>query len=288
MRLSKGFSLIELLVALSVTMLLASMMFQLFHQNERVLRDQTLIMEMQQTARIVISQIADEIRMAGQGVPVYATASDAAPSEAAAVILGSSGSSRIDFRAGLSNIETAGLGAADFSLNTSQTMAVVSASGFASGRFVYIFGPTATRHWTWLRAELTSMSSTSLTLTPRNGGAADTAFHFTSAPTITLEEAVSIYSSGSSVRRATATNMTDLTSPVWSAANEIGKNITALSFMYYDVSGNTIQPTSLANRVAIARIDIQLTVQSANRLSDGRLPTYSLALRTIPRNIRTP
>src|SRR5262245_21557926 len=102
----KGFSLIELLVALSVTMLLASMMFQLFHQNERVLRYQMLTMEMQQTARVVISQIADEIRMAGQGVPLYAAAFDAGPSEATTVILGSSGASRIDFRAGLSNIET--------------------------------------------------------------------------------------------------------------------------------------------------------------------------------------
>src|SRR5262245_9424498 len=103
----KGFSLIELLVAMSVALLLASMMFHLFHQNERVIRDQTLIMEMQQTARIVASQIDDEIRMAGQGVPIYAAAFDANPSEAVAVILESSTSSRIDFRASLSNTETA-------------------------------------------------------------------------------------------------------------------------------------------------------------------------------------
>ena len=63
---AKGFSLIELLVALVVALGLATMMFQLFHQNERVIRDQTLIMEMRQTARVVASQIADEIRMAGQ------------------------------------------------------------------------------------------------------------------------------------------------------------------------------------------------------------------------------
>src|SRR5262249_5260455 len=102
----KGFSLIELLVALVVALGLATMMFQLFHQNERVIRDQTLIMEMRQTARGVASQIADEIRMAGQGVPIHAAEFDPAPSEAVAIILNSSNSSRIDFRAGLSNIET--------------------------------------------------------------------------------------------------------------------------------------------------------------------------------------
>src|SRR5262252_3805427 len=110
-----GFSLIEVLVTLSIVLCLSTMMFQLFHQNERVIRDQTLIMEMQQTARVLSSQIADEIRMAGQGVPVYATTFDTLGSEAVSVILDSSNANRIDFRAGLSNVETATEGAMDFS-----------------------------------------------------------------------------------------------------------------------------------------------------------------------------
>src|SRR5215475_11884346 len=103
-RQTKGFSLIELLIALSIALGLSAMMFQLFHQNERVIRDQTLIMEMQQTARVVASQIADEIRMAGQGVPVYSANFDTAPSEAVSVFLASSSPSRVDFRSGLSNV----------------------------------------------------------------------------------------------------------------------------------------------------------------------------------------
>src|ERR1700747_1023607 len=95
-----GFSLVELMIALLIVLAIGSMTFQLFRQNERVIRDQTLIMEMQQTARVVLSQIADEVRMAGQGVPVYASTFDTAPSEAVAVILGSSNANRIDFRAG--------------------------------------------------------------------------------------------------------------------------------------------------------------------------------------------
>jgi hypothetical protein len=110
--------------------------------------------------------------------------------------------------------------------------------------------------------------------------------HFTRLPTITLEEAVSIYLSGNSIRRATATDMTNPASPQWSAANEIGKNFTALNFSYYDSNGNVVAPTSLANRVSITRIDLQLTVQTSATLSTGRQPTYSLALRTIPRNLK--
>src|SRR5262245_18757342 len=103
---AKGFSLIELLLALVVTLVLGTMTFQLFHQNERVVRDHTLIAEMQQTARIVTSQIADEVRMAGQGVPIHAAQFDAGPSDAVAIFLNSSSGNRIDFRAGLSNVET--------------------------------------------------------------------------------------------------------------------------------------------------------------------------------------
>src|SRR5437016_7787248 len=102
-RLTRGFSLIELTLALATTLMLTTMLFHLFHHNERVIRDQTLIIEMQQSARVVAAQIADEIRMAGQGVPVYAARQDSAKTECIAVILGTSTNSRIDFRAGLSN-----------------------------------------------------------------------------------------------------------------------------------------------------------------------------------------
>src|SRR5205823_11013307 len=69
-------------------------------------------------------------------------------------------------------------------------------------------------------------------------------------------------------------------------AYEIGKNFTALNFTYFDSSGNVVAPTSLANRISIARVDVQLTVQTSGRLSTGRQPTHSLRLRTIPRNLQ--
>jgi hypothetical protein len=262
-------------------------MFQLFHQNERVIRDQTLIMEMQQTARIVASQIADEIRMAGQGVPVYSSTFDAVPSEAVAVILDSSNASRIDFRAGLSNVETSTEGGAlDFNMGMPQSIPVQSTSGLLPGKFVYVSGTATGSAWSWMRAEVTAASSTTLTLIPRNTGTTDATIHFTAAPAISLEEAVSIYLSGGSVRRAVAGSMSNPSSPAWSAANEIGKNFTALNFRYYDDNGAVVQPVSLSNRIRIMRVDIQLTVVVAAPLSNGSRPTYSLALRTIPRNLR--
>jgi prepilin-type N-terminal cleavage/methylation domain-containing protein len=283
-----GFSLIELLIALTVVLVLSTMTFQMFHQNERVIRDQTLIMEMQQTARVTASQIADEIRMAGQGVPIYASSFDPAPSEAIAVILGSSTSSRIDFRAGLSTVEaTPSVSApSDFSLGVAQTVFLTPTSGFAAGKYAYVSGPGTNSSWNWFRAEVSGVTPTSLELIPRNFGSGSTAVHFVAAATFSLEEAVSIYLSAGSVRRATATNLSNPSSPVWSAANEIGKNVTALTFTYYDRAGNPILPSSLAKRAAIAKVDIQLTVQVSGPLSNGTRPTYSLALTSIPRNPR--
>jgi prepilin-type N-terminal cleavage/methylation domain-containing protein len=281
-----GFSLIEVLVALSIGLCLTTMVFQLFHQNERVIRDQTLIMEMQQTARIVASQIADEIRMAGQGVPIYASTFDTVPSEAVAVILESSNASRIDFRAGLSNVETSTDGGSmDFDIDVSQSLSVRSTSGFSSGKFVYVSGTATGSAWSWMRAEVTAVSSTTLTLIPRNTGTTNATIHFAAAPGVSLEEAVSIYLSSGSVRRAVAGNMSNPSSPAWSAANEIGKNFTDLTFRYYDDNGTAVQPASLSDRMRITRVDIQLTVAVAAPLSNGRRPTYSLELRTIPRNI---
>ena len=285
---SSGFSLIELLLALMVSLVLATMMFQLFHQSERVLRDQTLIMEMQQTARIVTSQIADELRMAGQGLPLYASRLDSPPSEATAIFLSSSGSNRVDFRAGLSGMETASTlaGATDFTIGMARPASVAAATGFSAGKFVYVFGPDTSESWTWMRAQVNTVSSTTLTVTPRNTANNSAAIHFAAPQTISLEEAVSIYLSGSTVRRANASNLSDPLNPTWSAANELGKNVTGLVFTYYDAMGNVLQPTTLSNRNAISRIDIQITVEVGGALSDGTRPKYSLSMRTIPRNAR--
>lgn len=272
------------------------MVFHVFHHNERTVRDQSLIMEMQQAARVVASQIADEIRMAGQGVPVHSSKFDTTIAESVAVILPASTNDRIDFRAGLSAAETAvtGVPPLDVSLNVQSTLPVNDGSAFSTalgttlpaGRFIYVWGATSSSTWAWIRAELNAITSTTLTMTPKQSSNMTSTIHFTQLPTVTLEEAVSIQLSGSSIRHATATDMTNPASPQWSAANEIGKNFTALNFTYYDSGGNVVAPASLANRVSITRVDLQLTVQTSGTLSTGRKPTYSLALRTIPRNLK--
>lgn len=281
------------MVALIITLGIGLIVFQLFEQNERVFRDQNLVIEMQQSARVVASQIADEVRMAGEGVPVYAATHDSASTEGAAVILASSTNNRMDFRTGLSAAETSVTTAipVDCTLGVSRTLTVadgsllLSALGTTtpSGRFIYIWGPTNNQMWTWVRAELTGISGNTLTLTPRQGG--DSTL-FTRAPTLALEEAVSFHLNGTTVKRATATDMTNQTGPAWTAANDIGRNVTSLSFTYYDAHNTAVSPGSLAGRISIARVDVQVVAQTADELSNGFRPSYSLSFRIIPRNLR--
>src|SRR5213596_1076807 len=170
----KGFSLVELLTALVITIILSTMVFRLFHQNERLVRDQTLIMEMQQTARVVASQIADEIRMAGQGMPLHSSKFDTTMVESMAVVLPASTNSRIDFRAGLSDAESAvtGVPPLDVTLNLQSTVSVNDGSAFSaalgttlpSGKFIYLWGAASNSTWTWLRAELNAVTSAILTI----------------------------------------------------------------------------------------------------------------------------
>ena len=279
-------------MALIITLGIGMVVFQLFRQNEQIFRDQNLIIEMQQNARAVMSQIADEIRMAGQGMPIYAATFDNGPGEATTAIMPSSASSRIDFRAGLSNVETnvTSLLPVDCIPGTPRTISVGDGSLFSSalgtttptGKFVYIWGPTTNPAWGWVRAELTKITSSTLTVTPRQGGNVG----FAQAPTVSLEEAVSFQFGSNTIKRPTANNMTNLTSPTWSAANEIGRNFVSLTFTYYDRNNHEVVPSSLAERVSIARVDVKVVAQPSGFLSNGTRPTYSLSLRTIPRNLR--
>jgi hypothetical protein len=292
----KGFSLLELLLALASTLTLSTIIFHVFHNSERVIRDQTLLMEMQQSVRVVAVQIADELRMTGQEVPVYTSNQDAVISEAVAPIFASSTDSRIDFRAGLSNTETAVTGTApiDLTLAAVRTLSVTDGSAFSNtlgtstpwGRFVYIWGPTSNSTSAWIRAELLAIASTALTIIPRQSSNMDATVHFTGLPAVSLEEAVSIFWSGGSIHRATAIDITDSANPLWSAANEIGKNFTSLKFTYYDRNGNILPLTTPANRMAVARIDVELAGRTSAALSNGTQPDYGLELRTLPRNLR--
>ncbi len=98
-----GFSLVELMFGMTITLGMGMVVFQMFIQNQQVFSDQNLVLEMQQSARAIASMISDELRMAGQGVPIYAASQDDSGIEEIQTFLDGTDTSTLRFRAGVRN-----------------------------------------------------------------------------------------------------------------------------------------------------------------------------------------
>ena len=146
-----GFSLVELMLAMSITLIVGMIVFEMFRQNEGVFRDQTLVMEMQQSTRAVASMIADEVQLAGQGVPLYSAAQDTSTSEAVQTFLDGTDAANLRFRAGIRNASTPVTTPLAYSGTTAVTIADVTGVNNIVGMdpkyFVYLWGPTSNT-WT--------------------------------------------------------------------------------------------------------------------------------------------
>src|SRR5262249_49886017 len=145
----------------------------------------------------------------------------------------------------VSNIETAATSVLpiDCALDVPITLSVASSTAFSKGDFIYIWGVADNGTWAWVRAELLGVASNSLTTVPRE--AQRDPIRFVRPPTVSLDESVSFQFSGTTIRRATASGGS------WSAANEIGRNISALTFIYYDATNRIITPSTVAERRSI-------------------------------------
>jgi type II secretory pathway pseudopilin PulG len=286
---NRGFSIVELMLSLILTLMIALVVFQLFRQNDRGFRDQNLTARMQQNVRAVASQIADELRMAGQNIPVYSGKFDAAPVEACQTILDGSNGTRLAFRSGISNVNARGTSPLAYTIGTPATVSVTDATPFntaiggMSGRFVYLHGKTPNL-WGWVRAEVTAINvgGNTITVTPAQNGSMGTTF--ANPMTVSLEEGISYRLSGNTIQRGTVSDFTNLTSPTIVEA-PVGNDFTSLQFTYYNRAGTAITPSTLAVRAQVWRVDMTVVGQTAQNLSNGTRPTFAMTVRTFPRNV---
>jgi hypothetical protein len=301
------------MLALAITLGIGFIVFQLFTQNEAVFRDQNLIAEMHQNGRVVLMQITDEIRMAGQGVPLYGSTFDNTEDEGTAVVLNGSDSTHLYIRAGVSGVESTVTSNApiDLVLGNTRTVSVGNAVVFfqalgrlpASGRFAYVWGPSGREGYGWVRAELMAIepATSTITLTPRQGGTAgrmagadgvpnttDDVFRFVSAPVISLEEVIAFYIDSGTVRRTTAASMALQTLPAWAPSAEIGQNFESLTFRYFDRRNGeiTLPLSNLAIRLTVAHIGVSAVARTSEILSNGTTGRLALSAGAIPRTLR--
>ena len=79
-------------------------------------------------------------------------------------------------------------------------------------------------------------------------------------------------------------DFSSLTAPTFSEQT-IGINFTALTFTYYDATGATVSPTTLALRSTIRRVDLVVGAQTSGILSGGSVDNYAITLSVYPRNL---
>jgi hypothetical protein len=288
----RGFSLVGMLMAMVITMVVGLSAFQLFVQNERVFRDQNLILDMHQGVRAVASMMADELRMSRQGVPAYAASLEGNTQEGSQTFLNGSDASTVRFRSSIHSASALVQNTLPLSYTIGSTAvlsvddadAVFALVGTETTRFVYMWGPSASA-WTWLRARITSVNpiTDTITVVPAQmsslGGLIDW------DPYLVVEEAVAYRLNGTDVERATSNDFTAMTAPGL-AYEVVGENFTGLTFTYYDASDNVVNPTSLANRSLIRRVDFTLSAQTAEPLaSTGNMGTYAVSMSVYPRNV---
>ncbi len=278
-----GFSLISLVFAMSITLAIGMMLFQMFLQNEQVFQDQNRVTEMQQSARAVVSMIADDLRLAGQGVPVYSAAQDTTIREAVQSFLDGTDADDLRFRAGVRNVSTTSLG------NTGTLFTVDNVSGFNAivgakpNRFAYMWGPIGNT-WTWTRGEVSAINAGTNQLVFTVSQFSGQGTGFTGPPRLILEEGISYRLNSGAVLRGMTTDFTSLTTPTFTEQT-IGTNFTNLKFGYFDGTGNAVTPTTLALRSTIRRVDFTIAAQTAGPLADGTVDTYATTLSVYPRNL---
>jgi prepilin-type N-terminal cleavage/methylation domain-containing protein len=267
----RGFTLIELMLALTLTLGIGLIGLQLFRQNEAVFQQQNAASETQQNVRAVASQISQEIRRAGQGLPVYATSFDASQQEAVAVILPGSDATHLRLRSGVSNAETSVTTIpAAYALNSTVSINVGDGSGFVAtlgttapqGRFAYISASGVNGCWGWIRSELVSVGAAAFTIIPRQAGDGclnGNTIQFGGTQSIALEEIISIYLNAGSVWRSAASDTTQPANPSWSPASELARNVTRLLYTYY-TDTTPITLTSLSDRVRVTHIEVELGI----------------------------
>ena len=272
----KGFSLIELMIALSLTLGIGLAAIQLFQIHERSYGYQNAISEMKQNVRATSVQIVDEIRRAGSGVPSFAASGAGTIDEALAAVLNGSDATHLRLRTGASNVLSSVLTVpAQYTPNVPRSVSVADASTFSaalgttapSGSFVYLWGSGNYHCLGWIRAELLAIDNPTKTLSivgRQAAGCMDATpgiVSFVERHTVMLEEATSFFLNAGSVWRAAASDMRNQTSPLWAPSSELLRNVTRLVFAYYDESGTAVDTTTLSGRLAVSRIDTLIEVR---------------------------
>lgn len=279
----KGYSLIELLIAVAVILAVTGIVAQVFLQSQGVLRDRRQLAELDHALNAVATLIAADIRRAGQGLPTLAVADQAVSSEATTAILAGTGSGVLRLylaRTGGDTALTDPIPAA-FEPDRAIRIRTRDTRPLAPGDHVFLWGK-AGYSWTWVRARVEERVSsrefgvTPLYLSPEGG-------LFASLPRLTQVDGVSWRRSGASILRGELTDP-DPASPGFREMSA-GEDFTTLEFVFFDTQGAAVDPTDPGARPRIRRVGFLLEGTTRAPLVDGERRRKAITLLVGLRNL---
>ena len=143
--------------------------------------------------------------------------------------------------------------------------------------------PVSTGVWGWIRAALSAVSTASntLTVTPLQ------TIQFTEQPHVSLEEGATLYwdATTRSLRESFTTDLSNPVSPVWGPSNEVAANVSSVSFSYFNPAGSPVTPSTLSERSAVRRIEVNVVVETTAPLHHGRKVQAAGRVVVTPENI---
>jgi type II secretory pathway pseudopilin PulG len=278
-----GYSLIELLIAVTVVLAVTGIVAQVFYQSQGVLRDRRQLAELDETLHAIAHLIAADIRRAGQGLPTLAVDAQAVGVDATNAILAGSGSADLRLYTGGTGGDTVLTDPTLPTLLANRTVLIHTREdpALVTGDQVFLWGE-AGLSWSWVRARVEQrISPGQFDITPLDfsseGGLS------TSRPRLSQVDGVSWRRAGNSILRGELSNP-DPVSPAFREMSA-GENFTALEFVFFDGSGGVVDPLTPTARPGIRRIGFLLEGTTSEPLADGKPRRKALTLSVGLRNL---
>jgi prepilin-type N-terminal cleavage/methylation domain-containing protein len=262
----KGFTMLELLVAVAVSTIILVGLYLLLETGQFTTGRGKQKLDIQQSARAAQDTMARDLRMAGSGLP-----NPVDYPNPPAVFTGATASS-LSFLADPFNANTvltanAAAGAT--------TISVSSTAQFSPGSTIYIYGndgasPHPANHWQQATIANGGVGANSLTLTSPGLSQA-----YIAGSQVSLPRTYAYDLQGTTLRRDAGDG---------NGPQPLAENISGMEIKYYDSADTEINPPSLpAHLNDIRRMEITITAFKADRLRGDQ--TYVLKSSVRPRNI---
>lgn len=279
---SPGYSLIELLLAVSVLLVVTGILIQVFFQTLGVLRDRHQLAELDHSLNAVATLLAADIRRGGQGLPLVAVADQTAGAESTTAVLAGTASDTLRlYLDTTADTVTTDPNPPTFQLGQTVRIRTRDSSPLTQGEDIFLWG-AAGFSWTWVRARIEErVSSREFGITPlyisSEGGL------FTAPPRLTRVDGVSWRRSGDSIMRGELSDPNPL-SPAFRELSA-GEDFTALEFVFFDAFGAAVDPSVPGIRSGIRRVGFLLEGQTSEALANGQPRRKAITMTVGLRNL---